>query len=74
MEDCIRASQSHVVLLRLVDCDEKSVMGYLAQAFSYVKIAIKDNFGNNKREYNPILDIVEKRWALHFNDHPPLSA
>ena len=48
-------------------------MGYLVHAFSYVKVAIKDNFNNNEKEYKPILDIVVKHWALHFDDRPLLS-
>ena len=51
----------------------RSQFCYHAHAFNYVKIAIKDNFGNNEREYNPILDIVEKRWALHFDYRPLLG-
>jgi hypothetical protein len=74
LEDCLRASQPLVVLMRLVDSDEKPVMGHIAHAFFMVKKAIQENFGNKESAYKPILDIIKRRWTLHFDDRPLIGA
>ena len=61
LENCLRASQPIVVLLRLVDCDEKSIMAYIAHAFKYAREKIVENFHHKEKDYKPILEIVDKR-------------
>ena len=65
LEDCLRASQPIVVLLRLVDCKEKLVMGYIAHAFKYAWEKIVDNFHHEEKDYKSILEIVDRHWALN---------
>ena len=60
-------------MLRLVDCDEKSVMGYTAHPFRYTREKIMENFLHNEKDYKPIHKIVDKCWTLHL-DRPLLDA
>jgi hypothetical protein len=41
LEDCLRASQPLVVILRLIDSDKKLVMGHIAQALLIAKQGVK---------------------------------
>jgi hypothetical protein len=56
-----------------VDCDEKPVMGYLAHALRLAREKVIDNFFAKEKDYKPILEIVDRRWKLHF-DLPLLGA
>jgi hypothetical protein len=47
--------------LRLVESDEKPVIGHIAQGLLMVKQRIKDNFNNKENLYKPILNIIDKR-------------
>jgi hypothetical protein len=39
-----------------------------------VKQRIKDNFNNKENLYKPILNIIDKRWTLHFEEWPLIGA
>lgn len=67
LEDCLRASQPIMQVLRLVDSDEKLVMGYIAQAIGKAVIAIKEKFRNRANEYEPILTILDRQLNMHFS-------
>ena len=69
LEDCLRASQPIMQVLKLVDSDKKPVMGYIAQAIGKVVIAIKENFKNRANKYKPILAILDGWLNMHFSHH-----
>lgn len=66
VEDCLKASEPILVVLRLVDNDSKPNLSSLAAAFLKAKDAIMRNFENIERDYMPILKILESRWSKHF--------
>jgi len=66
VEDCLKASEPLLVVLRLVDSDSKPNLSSLAAAFLKAKEAIMTNFKNIERDYMPIFKILETRWSKHF--------
>jgi hypothetical protein len=67
LESCLKASQPIVALLRLVDSDEKPVMGYISHAFRLAREKIIENFSAKEKDYKPIIDIIDRRWKMHFD-------
>ena len=49
-------------LLRIVDCDERSSMGYVYEGIYRVCLGIKKLFNYNKRLYKPYIEIIKQRW------------
>jgi hypothetical protein len=64
VEDCLRASQPLIVLLRIVDGDERSAMPEVQFCMEYAKKKIKDNFPTRGKAdlLKRILAIIDKRW------------
>ncbi|KAL6508662.1 hypothetical protein OROGR_023373 [Orobanche gracilis] len=62
VEDCIRASQPLLVVLRIVDGDEKPSMVEICASIEYAKAKIKGAFEKKPRLSSKVLSIIEKRW------------
>ncbi|XP_044955032.1 uncharacterized protein LOC123405398 [Hordeum vulgare subsp. vulgare] len=59
-------------VLRLVDSDEKPAMPFIYDEMSSAKQKIKLNFGNVKKRYKKIFEIIDDRWETQL--HRPLHA
>ncbi|WOL00738.1 hypothetical protein Cni_G09451 [Canna indica] len=68
----LKAAAPLITVLRLVDSDEKPAMGFIYEGMSSAKEKIKSNFTNVKKIYEPILKILDERWAGQL--HRPLHA
>ncbi|KAL6544149.1 hypothetical protein OROGR_010646 [Orobanche gracilis] len=62
VEDCIRASQPLLVVLRIVDGDEKPAMTEICTSMEYAKAKIKSALEKKPRLSSKVLSIIEKRW------------
>ncbi|WOL05339.1 hypothetical protein Cni_G14067 [Canna indica] len=62
VEDCIRASQPLLVVLRIADGDEKPSMTELAAAMGEAKRRIKQVLAHKSTLCKKIIDIIESRW------------
>lgn len=62
VEDCIRASQPLLVVLRIADGDEKPAMTELAAAMGEAKRRIKQVLAHKSTLCKKIIDIIESRW------------
>ena len=64
VEDCLRASQPLIVLLRIVDGDERPAMPEVQFCMEYAKKKIKENFPIRGKAdlLKRILAIIDKRW------------
>jgi hypothetical protein len=60
-----------VALLRLVDCDEKPI--YISHAFRIAREKIIEIFNAKEKDYKSIINIIDRRWNMHF-DLPLLNA
>ncbi|XP_010664906.1 uncharacterized protein LOC100852940 [Vitis vinifera] len=49
-------------LLGIVDCDERSSMGYVYEGMYRVRLGIKKLFNYSKRLYKPYTKIIKQRW------------
>ena len=69
VEDCLRASQSLIVLLRIVDGDERPAMPEVQFCMEYAKKKIKENFPTRGKAdlLKRILAIIDKRWEDQMN-------
>ncbi|KAJ1287185.1 hypothetical protein BS78_03G411100 [Paspalum vaginatum] len=69
VEDCLRASLPLLVVLRLVDGDEKPAMPEVAAAMNIAKQKISSSFStqNKKALLNRIMKIVENRWVKQMD-------
>jgi hypothetical protein len=65
IEDCLRASLPLLVVLRLVDGDEKPTLAEVAAAMTIAKNKITSSFStqNKKACLKRIMSIVDRRWA-----------
>jgi hypothetical protein len=65
VEDCLRASQPLIVLLRIVDGDERPAMPEVQFCMEYAKKKIKENFSARGKAdlLKHILAIIDKRWV-----------
>nr|KYP52522.1 Glutathione S-transferase 1 [Cajanus cajan] len=61
-----------MTVLRLVDSDEKPVMGFIYDGMDCAKKKIKINFDNVKKSYEPVWNIIDERWDKQL--HRPLHA
>ncbi|CAO2821035.1 unnamed protein product [Amaranthus hypochondriacus] len=69
---CLKGALPLVKVLRMVDSDENPAMGFVYEAMAQAKNQIKENFNGVEKNYKPILDIVDERWANQL--HRPLHA
>ncbi|KAJ1283970.1 hypothetical protein BS78_03G168500 [Paspalum vaginatum] len=69
VEDCLRASLPLLVVLRLVDGDEKPAMPEVAAAMNIAKQKISSSFStqNKKALLNCIMKIVENHWVKQMD-------
>ncbi|RVW46411.1 hypothetical protein CK203_081776 [Vitis vinifera] len=49
-------------VLRIVDCDERSSMGYVYEGMYRVRLGIKKLFNYNERLYKPYTEIIKQCW------------
>jgi hypothetical protein len=71
VEDCLRDSAPLLIVLRVVDGDEKPAMPEVATLMKHAKDKIKLSFGIDikKTLLKKIIDIIEKHWEKQMN-HP----
>ncbi|XP_031095221.1 uncharacterized protein LOC115999514 [Ipomoea triloba] len=62
VEDCIKASQPILVVLRIVDADEIPAMPEVAMAMEIAKKKLNEAFASQPRILSKLMDIVEGRW------------
>ncbi|XP_074305125.1 uncharacterized protein LOC141640129 [Silene latifolia] len=63
---CLRAALPLVKVLRMVDSDENSVMGFIYEAMTRAKDQIKENFNHVEKNYKPLWDIIDERWEAQM--------
>ncbi|KAK4259931.1 hypothetical protein QN277_006209 [Acacia crassicarpa] len=68
----LKAMGPLVRVLRLVDNEKKSAMGYIYEAMDRAKEAIQRSFNGNEDKYKEIFAIIDKRWESQL--HHPLHA
>jgi len=75
VEDCLRASGPLLIILRVVDGDEKPAMPEVEALMNHAKEKIKLSFAvQSKRPLlRKIMDIIERRWENQM-DHPLYGA
>ncbi|CAD6202927.1 unnamed protein product [Miscanthus lutarioriparius] len=75
VEDCLRASAPLLIVLRVVDGDERPAMPEVAALVNHAKEKIKLSFAteNKKTLLKNIIKIIEKRWVTQM-DHPLYGA
>ncbi|XP_066336800.1 uncharacterized protein [Miscanthus floridulus] len=75
VEDCLRASAPLLIVLRVVDGDERPAMPEVAALMNHAKEKIKLSFAteNKKTLLKNIIKIIEKRWVTQM-DHPLYGA
>lgn len=75
IEDCLRASAPLLIMLRVVDGDEKPAMPEVAALMAHAKEKIKLSFStqNKQRLLKKIINIIERRWVKQM-DHPLYGA
>ena len=75
VEDCLRASAPLLIVLRVVDGDERPAMPEVAALMNHAKEKIKLSFAteNKKTLLKNIIKIIEKRWVIRM-DHPLYGA
>nr|XP_016476618.1 PREDICTED: uncharacterized protein LOC107798165 [Nicotiana tabacum] len=61
-----------VIVLRLVDGEKKPPMGYIYEAMDRAKEAIEKAFDHDRRKYERVFEIIDKRWDDQL--HQPLHA
>ncbi|CAD6213230.1 unnamed protein product [Miscanthus lutarioriparius] len=75
VEDCLRASAPLLIVLRVVDGDERPAMPEVTALMNHAKEKIKLSFAteNKKTLLKNIIKITEKRWVTQM-DHPLYGA
>nr|KYP44042.1 hypothetical protein KK1_034465 [Cajanus cajan] len=68
--NCMRGVFPLVKVLRLVDSDEKSVMGFIYEEMDQAKERIQDSFRGDESSYIPLWEIIDQRWDKQL--HRPL--
>lgn len=74
LDDCLKASQPLVVLLRMVDGDGDQCMAHIAHGFEKVNDAIDKHFASKPTLQKNLREIMNKRWIKHFKDKPIFGA
>ncbi|XP_034680184.1 uncharacterized protein LOC117910228 [Vitis riparia] len=67
---CLKVSGPLVRVLRLVDGEKKTPMGYIYEVMNRAKDAIVRSFNGNEEKYKEIFNIIDKRWEIQL--HRPL--
>jgi hypothetical protein len=75
IEDCLRALAPLLIVLRVVDGDERPAMPEVATLMNHAKEKTKLSFAtkNKKTLLKNIIKIIEKRWVTQM-DHPLYGA
>ena len=75
VEDCLRASAPLLIVLRVVDGDEKPAMPEVAALMNVVIEKIRLSFPTQNKQtlLKKIMDIIERRWVTQM-DHPLYGA
>nr|GMD42517.1 uncharacterized protein LOC109165229 [Ipomoea batatas] len=58
-----------VEVLRLVNEDKKSAMGFLYNAMDEAKENIAKNLDGEEKDYNEIWEITDEKWDFHMHRH-----
>lgn len=74
LDDCLKASQPLVVLLRMVDGDGNQCMAHIAHGFEKVDDTIEKHFNTKPALQKSLKEIMKKRWAKHFKNKPIFGA
>ncbi|XP_042443946.1 uncharacterized protein LOC122029053 [Zingiber officinale] len=69
---CVKSVVPLVSVLREVDSEERSAMGYIYELMDKAKETIKFNCGGVDRKYKPIWKKIDSRWTPQL--HHPLHA
>ncbi|KAH1266726.1 hypothetical protein GmHk_01G002145 [Glycine max] len=59
---CLKFVAPLMVVLRLVDCDQQPSMGFIYVEMDRAKERIKNNFNNVKKNYEPVWEIIDRRF------------
>ncbi|XP_066323694.1 uncharacterized protein [Miscanthus floridulus] len=75
VEDCLRASTPLLIILRVVDGDERPAMPEVVALMNHAKEKIKLRFAteNKKTLLKNVIKIIEKHWVTQM-DHPLYGA
>jgi hypothetical protein len=75
IEDCLRASAPLLIVLRVVDDDEKPAMPEVTALMNHAKERIKQSFNISTKQglLKNIMKIIEKRWVNQM-EHPLYGA
>lgn len=65
VEHILSVSESLVMVLRLVDSEDKPAMGYLYEAMNRAKLAIRRRL-KKKTKYMPYLRVIDRRWEIQM--------
>ena len=61
---CLKVSSPLIRVLRLVDGEKKTPMGYIYEAMTRAKDTIVRSFNRNEEKYKEIFKIIDKRWEI----------
>lgn len=62
VEECIQASQPLLVVLRIVDGDERPALAEIAYAMDFAKNKIKASFEKKRALLSKLVKIIDDRW------------
>lgn len=71
VHEVISLSEPFVRMLRIVDGDMPAI-GYIYEGIERAKLAIQEYYKGIEQKYQPIWDIIDKRWNMQL--HSPLHA
>lgn len=63
-EDCIRTSKPLLIVLRIVDGNEKPTMPKVTTSIDHAMNKIIESFGRKPRVLKKVMDIID-RWWVH---------
>ncbi|KAJ4979567.1 hypothetical protein NE237_010347 [Protea cynaroides] len=66
VQDCLRASQPLVIVLRIVDGDEDPAMSEVYLAMEEAKKMIQSNFADKERLWKRVVNIIDKHWECQM--------
>ena len=68
----LKISSPLICVLRLIDGEKKTPMGYIYEAMTRAKETIVKRFHGNEETYKEIFEIIDRRWEIQL--HQPLHA
>ncbi|XP_076960197.1 uncharacterized protein LOC143636506 [Bidens hawaiensis] len=71
---CLKVFAPLVKFLRMVDADWKPSMGFIYSEIKSAEEEIKNALGNNKKDYQPVLDIISKKMRNRLDTKLHLTA